>query len=665
MVMEFFRFKTAYHTQEFYRNFTTNLLLLGVVSSGVTVIMGLFLSREEGYDSHILSWHKWSGISVFFIASTIYTSRNSGWYRATVAKTGAVITVLCLVMAGHFGAALTHGDNFIWKPVLAYSHQVIPLEEAVLFDHVIKPVFEKKCVGCHNIDKLKGQLMLVDSASVMKGGKSGKLLRPGKPDSSLLVWRIHLPLDDKKHMPPSGKTQLAPDETALLYQWIKSGALFSKKVTSLPLRDSLRMLATTFLLPDEKSEVFHFTAADETTLKKLNTNYCVISPLAKQSPALTVNIYNPDAYSAETLNELRDVKIQIVSLELSKLPVKDADLKYITQFENLRRLNLNFTDVTGVGLKALQTLQHLRSLSLSGTKVNYQDLQQYIPSLKSLQTLAVWHTDLSPAEINQLKLANRNIDFLSGFNDDGSHPIKLNTPQVKNKSVVFEESLDLQLFHPVKGVEMRFTTDGSDPDSTSILFKGETILKESTAIKVRAYKRGWLSSNVSVLNVYKSGNKPDTVILESALNRVHPANGAKTFFDHQLGTFNANSPAWANNWAGFIKHDMVLLLAFKNPRMISSVALNTLVETETFIFPPTAIEIWGGPSEAKMKLVARITPAKPNSYSKPFIRLVDCKFSPQRFSYLRIIAKPVMKLPSWHKSKDKPALLLVDEIFIN
>ncbi len=348
------------------------------------------------------------------------------------------------------------------------------------------------------------------------------------------------------------------------------------------------------------------------------------------------------------------------------MPVKNEDLKNVARFINLRRLNLNFTDITGKGLATLSSLQHLKSLSLSGTKVNYGDLLQYIPTFKSLSTVAIWDTELSGSEMQQLQSAHKHIQFLSGFKDDGSHPIKLNPPRIKNKSVVFNDSLSLHLFHPVKDVEIRFTSDGSEPDSiTSSLYKGETILNESTAIKARAYKSGWLKSEVASLNLYRSAHKPDSVILLSRLNRVHPANGAQTFFDHQLGSFNANSPAWANNWAGFIDNNMVLLLHFKRPKKITSIALNTLIETETFIFPPASIEIWGGVSEEKMKLIARLKPELPVTYSKPFIRLINCKFEAQNISYLKIIAKPVMKLPDWHKRKAKSALLLIDEIFIN
>src|ERR1700712_3793188 len=46
MVLEFFRFRPEYVNQQFYQGFTANLLLIGALSAAVTVIMGLFLSRE-------------------------------------------------------------------------------------------------------------------------------------------------------------------------------------------------------------------------------------------------------------------------------------------------------------------------------------------------------------------------------------------------------------------------------------------------------------------------------------------------------------------------------------------------------------------------------------------------------------------------------------------
>ena len=193
----------------------------------------------------------------------------------------------------------------------------------------------------------------------------------------------------------------------------------------------------------------------------------------------------------------------------------------------------------------------------------------------------------------------------------------------------------------------------------------KTVLTTNTTIKAKAYKPGWLSSDVATFNVYKSTYKPDSVRLLLPLNPVHQAAGANTFFDGKLGTFNANSPAWANNWAGFRKNDMVLVAEFKQPVSLTSVALRVMVEEETGIFPPGTVEVWGGANWDQLKKLTVITPELPIQKSTPVLKAVMGTFSPQRVSCLKIIAKPVKQLPDWHANKGKPALLLVDEVFIN
>ncbi|MEO6000136.1 MAG: c-type cytochrome domain-containing protein [Chitinophagaceae bacterium] len=668
MVLEFFRFRPQYNNQELYQSFTSNLLLIGALSAAVTVIMGLFLSKEGGYTGSTLQWHKWTGASIAFITSLIYWARSQPWYKAPVAKSSAVLASLCLILAGHYGATITHGVNFVLGPVSSGEQRLVPIDQAVVFDNLVMPVFQKKCISCHNEDKVKGNLILTDMKSILAGGKNGKLFVPGKPEISLLLQRIHLPEDEKKHMPPAGKTQLTPDEVTLLHLWIKNNADFKKKVIELPVKDSLRILAAVLLKPTQpREEQFDFAAADKETVRKLNNDYRVVYALSKESPALAVNIYNKNAYSKKSLDDLSAVKTQVVSLELNKMPVKDADLKSISQFENLRTLNLNFTDVTGTGLKDLTTLQHLQSLSLSGTSLSFQDLLQQMRSFKSLNTLTVWDTGLTDAEMQELQKSNKNIDLITGFKDDGSNPIQLNPPSLKNSSNIFNDQLSLQLKHTIKGVDIRFTTDGTEPDSiNSRLFKNETVLHDNlTTIKAKAYKEGWYGSNVSEFTLYKSSFKPDSMLLLFPLNPVHQANGAKTFFDREMGTFNANSPAWANNWAGFRNYNMELVLLFNTPILLSSVGLNTMLEPKTGIYPASVIEIWGGKDKNDAKLLSTVKPEIPEKDSEHVIKVFESTFKPQTVSYIKIVARTYKIPPDTKNPKGKNMLLLIDEAFLN
>ena len=661
MLMEFFRFKAAYIKEPLFQKFTTVLLLSGTLLSALTVIMGLFLAKEDGYSGSLLQWHKWTGVSIVFVASVIYWSRNAWWYKLKLARVAAVITTFCLIAAGHYGASLTHGDNFILEPVtVAKVLPKVPLDQAKIYDDVIMPIFSQKCFSCHNPEKAKGGLILDNAAAMLKGGKSGKLFVPGNPKISLLLERIHLPEDDKKHMPPKGKNQLTNEEIALLNLWIKGNAETRKKVVDLPLQDSLRILATTFLGSSENSdEKYDFDAADSKTIQKLNNNYRVIYPLAKESPALAVNVYNKSTYNQAVLKELEAVKKQIVSLDLKGMPVKDEELKTIAQFENLRTLNLNFTQITGAGFKDLKALKFLNKLSVSGTRLNPAYLKDF-GQFKNLKKLVLWNTGLSDAHLQQLQKANPNTVVVTGFEDDGLHPIKLNKPTIDADIAVFKTSLNLQIKHAINGAQIRYTTDGSEPDSLkSSLYNKPLLLKESTTIKARAYKQGWYGSEVVTANIYKSAYKPDTIIFLQSPDDKYKSNASQKLSDFQLGDFELNS----GKWIGFRKNDMEALLVFNRPVLMQSVGLNVMRIIPTYIFPPVEIEVWGGSQQNHLRLLAKVKPGK-KGQEKALIKL-EATFKPQQLSYLKIVARNLKKLPDWHAGKGEPAWIFVDEILLN
>lgn len=667
MVLEFFRFRKEFQMEGFFQTFLTNLLLFSILTAGLAALMGLFLSLEEGYGGPALTWHKWSGSAMVFLASTMYFIREKKWYRQKVARLGASLTGLTIVLAGHFGATLTHGNDFIFGPILQARTINVPIEEAVVFDHLVMPILEKKCNSCHNESKAKGELIMTDRESLLKGGESGKLFVPGDIHESLVIERLSLPLEEDEHMPPSGKPQLTKEEKLLLELWIQNKADFEMRVLALPENDSLRLVSTRLLDPIPEEKVYEFDMPSVNLLKSLNNEYRVIRPLSKDSPALDVTIFNANAYSEEMIKELEVIKEQIVFLSLSKIPIGNEELKTIGQFENLERLNLNFTAITGDGLVELHQLKNLEHLSLSGTQITIEDLRTHLNHIQDLRTITVWNTPVNTQDLDALRNEFKQIQIVAGREGLDDNKIKLNIPMLKNQSAIFYDSLELEMEHPIENVTLRYTLDGSEPDSlqSPVFEKGDIWVNNTTVINVKAFKEGWFESPTATFRFYQNKFPPDSVALRTRLNRVHPADGSATFFDGQFGGFNANSPAWANNWAGFSKEDMELLLEYEEEIEVSSVGMNVLVEPETIIFPPSEIEIWGGNSKEDMNLLGRMKPVSPQEESKPYIQLVTAELDPVKVKCLLVIGRTVKKIPSWHRNKGRGALLLVDEMFIN
>ena len=350
----------------------------------------------------------------------------------------------------------------------------------------------------------------------------------------------------------------------------------------------------------------------------------------------------------------------MIWLDLNKMPVKDADLKTIAQFENLRTLNLNFPEITGSTLKNLAPLKYLRSLSLAGDKLNADAIKQ-ISALKSLTKIALWDTGLTDDELAALQKTNRHINLIKGFKDDGK-PLKLNDPQIKNASFVFTKPLSLQLSHPIRGVEIRYTTDGTDPDSVkSMVYKPGIIIAQNTSIKAKAYKPGWYGSDVVQANFYKSTYTPDSISFIAGPNERYNADGAKTLIDKDLGGTNFGNGKWIAS-----QKDLAVYMQFKNPVTLHTVTLNVMRNIGSQIFLPVEIEVWGGADVGHLKLLSIVRPSSPQKNDPFLVTGIDCKLESARpLSCLKIIAKPIQNLPKWDPVKKQPGWVFLDEIFLN
>jgi hypothetical protein len=90
------------------------------------------------------------------------------------------------------------------------------------FEKKIRPVLVEHCYRCHSVQakKVKGELLLDTRQGVRKGGESGPVVVPGKPEQSLLLKALRYQQDDLK-MPPAGRL---PDAViADFTKWIQLG----------------------------------------------------------------------------------------------------------------------------------------------------------------------------------------------------------------------------------------------------------------------------------------------------------------------------------------------------------------------------------------------------------------------------------------------------------
>ncbi|MEO5601969.1 MAG: DUF1549 domain-containing protein [Cyclobacteriaceae bacterium] len=223
------------------------VLIIGAISAVVAVILGWFLEEQDQYSGSILTIHRWSGmataaLSVMTVGLLRYIVRNQQWNLLKTYRAILTLTVVGVFLAGHFGASLTHGPDFLtsvlpWNSTEDFprnpdfdlaqftvaGNQSLDKSRQADLNLEVRSIFAHNCYKCHSAEKIKGELRLDKKEFVMKGGESGAVIAVGRPEKSEMIRRLLLPRDDEESMPPKGK-KLTEQEIATLQFWIKAGA---------------------------------------------------------------------------------------------------------------------------------------------------------------------------------------------------------------------------------------------------------------------------------------------------------------------------------------------------------------------------------------------------------------------------------------------------------
>jgi uncharacterized membrane protein len=632
------------------------------LTAAFAALMGFFLSREEGYTADLLNWHKYTGVALSFLAYGLVWLYQQPSLQKPIFSTVLALSVVLLGITGHFGASLTHGEDYLFPAQNSDNAALAITDDTPVFEAVIKPILKAKCFQCHNEQKTKGELLMTSLAGLLKGGKNGPIWVAGDALNSHIIQRANLPLDDKKHMPPKGKPQLTPQEIGVLTTWINTGADVKKSMKALPPNDPLRVFLKQRQTTSEPMVLYTFEPVSDQTLQKLNNPFRSIVPIANGSPALQANFFVRQAYKSEQLGDLLEIKTQLIDLNLSNMPIKDDDLGVIGQLENLEKLNLNNTEVTGATLSKLSRLTKLKSLSLSGTKVTKASLKD-LGKLPLLREVFIWNTPIAEKDLADLKKQNPTLQFEQGYVSNQSERIKLNPPVLVNENFVLTDQTPVTFKHPLKGITIRYTLDGSMPDSiASPIYQKPLSLSSYTVVKARAMKEGWYASDVVEYTFFKGTYRPNVVELINEPNPQYTGEGSSTLINLKKG----EASDFKNKaWLGYREKPFEALCTFAQPTPIKSVTISTGKNIGGFILPPLSVEIWGGNDKEHLKLLQKIAPEQPQKDQSARIEAIQSKLPEGKYAVIKVIARPVPKLPSWHPGKGQPAWVFVDELFFN
>lgn len=216
------------------------MVYLGAFSAVVAAIMGQLLAQSGAYGGDLLTWHQWMGWTTAVLSSI---TAALYWYRSNLPHWLPLLSlgIVCgsVGIAGHFGASITHGADYLSSvqnnknsyqqtlPIANWTQQdsfTQPQLEKVNLE--VRAIFAHHCYQCHSTAKRKGGLALDHKEGVFAGGDSGAILVKGSAMESEIIRRLKLPKNHEEVMPKKGKV-LSKETIDLLELWINQGAVWA------------------------------------------------------------------------------------------------------------------------------------------------------------------------------------------------------------------------------------------------------------------------------------------------------------------------------------------------------------------------------------------------------------------------------------------------------
>jgi len=638
------------------------ILLVTIASAILAWFTGWIMPKEGDFDERLVSLHFWFALAVTFGTILLYflhqrKDTNLGKYYFPL----FVLNMLLLTLAGHFGGSLTHGEDFLTKAKTDSTEQtVLDVNTLLAYEDIIEPILKKNCYSCHNEGKKKGGLIMTTLADLETGGDEGPVLIKGNAQKSPLINRLHLPIEDEKHMPPKGKRAPNENEVKLLEWWIDNGAKTDTRIGDIEKSEEISKILKGYETSTSQLNTKGLTSIEPEQINKLKEKGITVYPESAESLFASASFSRDQNLKKSKINKLKSIAKNITGIDLSFTNMDDGMMSALASFTNLQKIKLQKTNVTSKGLKHLAKLEHLKSVNLYGTKVDDSAFEN-LRKLPSLTSLYLWQTEVSEDSLKAFSLhkprvvISHNID-VSVFGD-----ARLKPPLISAEKEIFKDTLRVNLSLNFKNVDVRYTTDGSIPDSTSQKYEEAFLIDKTAVIKAISIKSGWMTSEIAEAVYTKVGHQIASIQLQKGPSEKYKARGAKSLYDFEKGSTSFVD----GKWLGYEGEHMIATIDLGETKSVNSVVVSALENTASYIFFPKGIQLEKSEDGKSFEKAGKLDIPIPDGPNEPSIKSFLLNLPNIETRYLKLIVNGTLKNPNWHAAPGAKNWIFIDEVLIN
>ena len=226
---------------------------------------------------------------------------------------------------------------------------------------------------------------------------------------------------------------------------------------------------------------------------------------------------------------------------------------------------------------------------------------------------------------------------------------------------MFNRPLTISMTCADPDAEIRYTKDGSEPTEKSPLYKSSFIILKTTTIKAKAFKKGSVSSYVTLRQFDRLNLKGVTFVNP-------PAEQYGKDADIALMDGKKGAPGdWHNDWLGFEGVNMEATIELAVPTIINTVKIGLCHEPNDWVVWPKSVWVSFSKDGKEFtdwqmaELPVFDQPDKLQGFGRIEARLrTDAK----QWKFVRVKVENQGVLPEWHPYAGQKAWIMVDEVSV-
>lgn len=230
----------------------------------------------------------------------------------------------------------------------------------------------------------------------------------------------------------------------------------------------------------------------------------------------------------------------------------------------------------------------------------------------------------------------------------------------------FSGRTEVELTSATPNAQIKYTLGGQDPHEFGAIYEGPIVLEDRATLRAIATYEDYAPSQEFEGKFYKSllfEGGPEASIdvkVTPPSDYGYGLEDGSQLIDQVTGSIFFND----NTWTGFLEGGMDATIDLGDKLQVSSVELNSLVDTRVWVFPPESVQI-SASEDGKSWSEVGSTEVEMLQAHERYIAPFAFSWSPKSVRYLRVVVKNPDSLPRWHAGAGKTPFLFIDEIIVN